>query len=397
MSSNWSGYVASQRQGRNAAGLWRRRRELTSPQSVLCTVGGRDLINFSSNDYLGLANNSNLKQIAASAAAQWGVGAGASHVVCGHQSPHESLEKDIANLVGAQRALLFSTGYMANLGVVSALAERGDVVLQDRLNHASIIDAVVLSSSTSLRYAHGDVDHARARLAKYRSSKQRCLLVSDTIFSMDGDIAPVVELKRLADDVGALLLLDDAHGFGVCGERGAGSLSMLKMKPEGNVLMIGTLGKAVGGFGAFVAGEAVFIDHVAQFARSYVYTTALPAYVAETNRAAVQMITDQPGDELRGRLESNISLFRVLARQHDLPVRASRTAIQPVVVGCERRVVKMSQMLERMGFWVVAIRPPTVPKGTARLRVSLSAAHTHHQIESLVAALSVTFAEAVDV
>ena len=387
MSSNWSDYIAHQRQERQVAGLWRQRRELKSPQAVVCKVGDRELINFSSNDYLGLANNAALKQATIDAVAAWGVGAGASHVVCGHQSPHELLEAEIAELVGAERALLFSTGYMANLGAVTALVSCGDVVLQDKLNHASIIDASALSSATSLRYAHGDVAHARVRLARVQSSTRRCLLVSDTVFSMDGDLAPVAELKHLADDAGALLLLDDAHGFGVRGERGAGSLSALGIKPQANVLMIGTLGKAAGGFGAFVAGDADLIDHIAQFARSYVYTTAMPAHVADTNRAAVRMIADGMGDQLRAQLATNVELFRRLAEQQDLPLSASQTAIQPVMVGCEKRVVELSEKLEEKGFLVVAIRPPTVPKGTARLRVSLSAAHTPGQIESLVAAL----------
>ncbi|GHA06105.1 8-amino-7-oxononanoate synthase [Arenicella chitinivorans] len=397
MFSNWSDFVIGQRQERDAAGLWRERRELTSPQSVSCVVGGRDLINFSSNDYLGLANNPALKQVTASAVTRWGVGAGASHLVCGHQSPHENLEADIASLVGAERTLLFSTGYMANLGVVSALLARGDVILQDKLNHASIIDAGVLSSATSLRYAHGDANHARKRLATFTSRRQRCMLVSDTIFSMDGDVAPVVDLKRLADEVGALLVLDDAHGFGVCGERGAGTLESLGLNPRDNVLMIGTLGKAVGGFGAFVAGDADLIAHIEQFARSYVYTTAVPAYVAETNRAAVKVIAGTRGDHLRARLDSNITLFRQLAKLHGLTLGASRSAIQPIQVGCEHQVVKISQRLEHMGFWVVAIRPPTVPKGTARLRVSLCASHTDSQIEALVQALATTLHEVLNV
>jgi 8-amino-7-oxononanoate synthase len=349
-------------------------------------------MNFSSNDYLGLANAAELKRTAALAVSQWGVGAGASHLVCGHQTPHERLELDIAALVGAERALLFSTGYMANLGVINALVSKGDLLLQDKLNHASLLDAGMLSQAQNVRYAHCDITHAERRLQRARNKNQRVMMASDTVFSMDGDIAPVPQLKQLADQVGAMLVLDDAHGFGVMGDRGAGTLSAQELRPEGNVLMVGTLGKAVGGFGAFVAGDQAVIEHIEQFARSYVYTTALPAYTAEVNRAALEILSHSHS-RLRTQLKANIAQFRALAQERSLPLCGSETAIQPVIIGCEKDALKISQQLERQGYLVVAIRPPTVPPGTARLRVSLSATHTEQQIAGLVESLAVACKE----
>jgi len=342
------------------------------------------LLNFSSNDYLGLANHPELIEAAKQSLEQWGVGSGASHLVCGHLEPHHKLEQKIASFVGAERAVLFSTGYMANLAVATALTSKRDLILQDKLNHASLIDGARLSDAQFKRYAHGNVSHAQTILASSRCDK--ALIMTDGVFSMDGNIAPLIQLKQLSDDHDALLFIDDAHGLACMGESGRGALELAGLTPCENVLLMGTLGKAVGSFGAFVAGDALYIEQLIQSARSYIYTTAIPPVVAATSMASIELI-EQQGTVLRDSLERNIEQFKRGAQELGLTLMDSNSAIQPLVLGDEDKALALSARLYDQGFLVTAIRPPTVPKGSARLRFTLSASHSSDQITQLLNAL----------
>ena len=364
-------------------GLKRRRRVLDSPCGPVCTVDGREVISFCSNDYLGLANDPHLIATAQAAAAQWGVGSGASHLVSGHLRPHEALENALAEFVGFPRALSFSTGYMANLAIVPALVGRGDAVFADKLNHASLIDAAQLTHADSRRYAHGDVAALSAMLES--SSARRKLILTDAVFSMDGDIAPLPELLELAERHDAWLVIDDAHGFGVLGEHGRGSLSHFSLPASRRIVLMGTLGKAAGVAGAFVAADALVIEWLLQRARSYIFTTAASPITAATLVEAVKLIA--AADDGRANLLRHIAQLRAGLAGTRWRLLHSDTAIQPIIVGDNAEAVHIAEALLERGLWVPAIRPPTVPKGTARLRVSLSAAHTEAHIAALVDAL----------
>lgn len=346
-------------------------------------VDGRELVNFCSNDYLGLAHDARLGNAMAAAAHRWGAGAGAAHLLTGHTREHHDLELELAAFTGRESALLFSTGYLANVGVIQALSSRADVVVQDRLNHASLIDGARLSGAGLQRYAHSDVADARAVLEDVGG--RAALLATDGVFSMDGDIAPLAELARLAAQHQAWFLVDDAHGLGVLGARGRGTLEFAGLD-EGQVpLLVGTLGKALGSFGAFVAGPRDLIELVMQRARSYVYTTALPPAVAAATREALRIIERDSGP--RERVQALTSRFRKGAAQLGLPLGASTTPIQPLLLGDTARCVAASQSLMQRGFWVAAIRSPTVPAGTERLRINLSAAHEEPDVDGLLDAL----------
>jgi 8-amino-7-oxononanoate synthase len=364
-------------------GLKRRRRVLDSPCGPVCTVDGREVISFCSNDYLGLANDPHLIATAQAAAAQWGVGSGASHLVSGHLRPHEALESALAEFVGFPRALSFSTGYMANLAIVPALVGRGDAVFSDKLNHASLIDAAQLTHADSRRYAHGDIAALSAMLEA--STARRKLILTDAVFSMDGDIAPLPELLALAERHDAWLVIDDAHGFGVLGEHGRGSLSHFSLPASRRVVLMGTLGKAAGVAGAFVAADALVIEWLLQRARSYIFTTAASPITAATLVEAVKLIA--AADDGRANLLRHIAQLRAGLAGTRWRLLHSDTAIQPIIVGDNAEAVRVAEALLEHGLWVPAIRPPTVPKGTARLRVSLSAAHTEAHIAALVDAL----------
>ncbi len=371
-------------------GLRRRRETLRREGATRLRQGDRVWINFSGNDYLGLAGEPALVAALQAAAAQLGVGAGASHLVTGHGPEHEALERELAEFTGRQRALLFSTGYMANLGVVAALAHRGDLVLEDRLDHASLIDAALLSRARLVRYPHGDAAAAAAELARFAlpadAGTRGALLVTDGVFSMDGDLAPLPALAEAARRHDAWLIVDDAHGLGVLGERGGGSLEHYGLGADDVPVLIGTLGKAFGSFGAFVAGDAELIEWLLQRARTYIYTTALPEPVAAATRAALRISRTQP--QRRQRLRELTARFRERAAAHGLPLAASATPIQPVLTGGVPRCIALSQSLRDAGYWVTAIRPPTVPEGAARVRVTLSAAHTDAEVDGLVNALA---------
>ena len=367
---------------RAAQGLLRQRRTVSSPQQPQLIVDGKPYLSFCSNDYLGLANHPQLIKALQQGVQQFGVGAGAAHLVSGHASSHEQLEHELAAFVGKPAALLFSTGYMANLGVVQALAGRGDTVFSDKLNHASLNDAMLLSRANVKRYRHNDIAQLSALLSLTVSGRK--LICTDAVFSMDGDMAPLPELLALCEQHDAWLLVDDAHGFGVVGAQGRGSLAHFGIVSK-RIIYMATLGKAAGVFGAFVAGEQVVIDTLINNARSYVYTTATPPALSVALMESLRLIAD--GDERRMHLQSLIAQLR--SGLADLPwqLMLSSTAIQPLLIGENQAALDMSMALREKGIWVAAIRPPTVPDGTARLRITLSAAHSAADVNRLLEAL----------
>ena len=369
----------------DAQGLIRTRRTLESAQSAHVVVDGKPYIAFCSNDYLGLANHPELVAAACEGAVQYGVGAGASHLVLGHARAHEALEHALAAFAQLPRALLFSTGYMANLGVVTALLGRDDAVFADRLNHASLNDACVLARAPFKRYAHNDLAQLERLLSA--SHAKRKLIAVDAVFSMDGDIAPVPQLLALAERHDAWLLLDDAHGFGVLGANGRGVLEHFNVSHP-RIIYMGTLGKAAGVFGAFVAGEAALIEWLMQRARTYIYTTAMPPLLAHALLKSVTLI--EQGGALRAQLSANIIQLKQIVT-NDMPsglqLLPSATAIQPLIVGDNNVALALANKLAERGVLVPAIRPPTVPAGSARLRISLSAAHSADDVRVLSDAL----------
>jgi 8-amino-7-oxononanoate synthase len=375
--------LADQLAGLDRDGLRRQRRTLAAPCGPLARVGGRELVSFCSNDYLGLANDRALVDAACAGAREWGVGSGASHLVSGHLSPHQALEEALAAFTGFDRALLFSTGYMANLGIVGALVGRGDAVFADRLNHASLIDAAQLSRAEHARYPHGDIDTLARLLAA--STARRKLILTDAVFSMDGDLAPLPELLRLAERFDAWLVVDDAHGFGVLGEQGRGSLSHCGLPAYPRVVYMGTLGKAAGASGAFAAGSETVVEWLLQRARTYIFTTGASPIMACALLASLELI--RQGDARRDHLRRLTAILRDGLAGTRWRLLPSPTAIQPVIVGDNHAAVDVARALFERGLWVPAIRPPTVPKGTARLRVSLSAAHGEAHVRQLIDAL----------
>ncbi|MDP4027648.1 MAG: 8-amino-7-oxononanoate synthase [Gallionella sp.] len=403
---------------RAAQGLLRQRRTLDSPQSPHIVVDGKSYLSFCSNDYLGLANHPQLVIALQQGAQQWGVGAGAAHLVSGHFEPHHRLEQELAAFVRKPAALLFSTGYMANLGAVQALVGKGDTVFADKLNHASLNDAMLLSRAEMKRYRHNDIAQLAALLEQ--TTSRRKLIITDAVFSMDGDLAPLPELLALCEQYDAWLLVDDAHGFGVLGEQGRGSLFNFKSSPppllqrgghvdahvenpplqkhvlslskwgrgdlhSPRIIYMATLGKAAGVFGAFVAAEQVVIDTLVNQARSYVYTTAAPPALACAVSASLQLI--EQGDALREHLRGLIAQLHNGLAGLPWELMPSDTAIQPLLVGDNQAALALSEGLRERGIWVAAIRPPTVPPGTARLRITLSAAHSENDVEQLIGAL----------
>ena len=368
---------------RRVAHLYRQRPLLESPQGPQVRVDGRELLAFCSNDYLGLVNHPEVIQAMRDGAAQWGVGGGASHLVIGHSTPHHQLEEALAEFTGRPRALLFSTGYMANLAAVTALVGQGDTVLEDRLNHASLLDAGLLSGARFSRYLHNDAASLASRLEKATGNT---LVVSDGVFSMDGDLADLPALCAAARQKGAWLMVDDAHGFGPLGATGGGIVEHYGLGIEEVPVLVGTLGKGFGTAGAFVAGSEELIETLIQFARPYIYTTSQPPAVACATLKSLQLL--QTESWRREHLNRLIARFRSGAAEIGLRLMASPTPIQPILVGDSERALKLSALLKARGLLVGAIRPPTVPAGSARLRVTLSAAHSAAQLEQLLDALA---------
>lgn len=378
--------LTEQLMARKEKHLYRSRLVTESAQGPEILVDGESCLNFCSNDYLGLANHPEVIKRFQMAADTYGVGGGASHLVNGHSRAHHELEEALADFTGRQRALLFSTGYMANLGVISALLDRSDAVFQDRLNHASLLDAGLLSGARFQRFHHADVDDLAKRLQK--SEARRKLVVTDGVFSMDGDIAPLPELAAVTMAAGGWLMVDDAHGVGCLGAKGEGSVGYCQLDQSQVPVLMGTLGKGFGTAGAFVAGSEVLIETLIQQARTYIYTTAMPPAVAAASLTSLQLV--QRESWRRDRLASLIQQFRTGAEQLGLELMPSQTPIQPIVVGDSERALQFSRALKSQGVLVTAIRPPTVPVGSARLRVTLSAAHTEQHVERLLEALAET-------
>jgi len=371
-----------------AANRLRARRVLESPQGREVTVDGRRFLSFCSNDYLGLANDPRVVAALQRGAAEYGVGSGASHLITGHMRVHHALEEDLAEFTGSARALLFSTGYMANLGIAGALFASGATVFEDKLNHASLIDAARASGAAVRRYRHGDMARLREMLGQSSGEK---LILTDGVFSMDGDIAPLATLAEFASEPDTWLVVDDAHGCGVLGAEGKGSFEHLHVPRGETTLLMGTLGKAFGTFGAFVAGDADTIEVLVQCARTYIYTTALPPAIAAATRESLRIVRTEPWR--RDALRARVATFRSGAKRLDARLLESETPIQPIVLDSEERALRVADRLRDQGVLVPAIRPPTVPPGGSRLRITFSAAHTDDDVTRLLEALATALSE----
>lgn len=378
MSFNLSARIAVRR----AEHLYRSRPLLQSPQAPEVIVDGQACLAFCSNDYLGLANHPEVIAAMQQGAARWGVGGGASHLVIGHSEPHHQLELALAKFTGRERALLMSTGYMANLAAVTALVGQGDTVLHDRLNHASLLDAGMLSGARFTRYLHNDLASLEQRLSKATGNR---LIVTDGVFSMDGDLAPLPEICQLAQQHNAWVMVDDAHGFGPLGASGGGCVEQMGLTQTQVPVLVGTLGKAFGSSGAFIAGSEELIETLIQFARPYIYTTSQPPAVACASLKSLELI--QTEGWRREHLNQLIAQFRATLIAANIPLMNSHTPIQPVVVGDSAQAMQLSAKLREQGIIVGAIRPPTVPAGSARLRITLTAAHTTEQVQRLTDSL----------
>lgn len=364
--------------------LYRQRLTCDGPQQPLLTVNGRHLLSFCSNDYLGLANDPRLSQALQQGAQSYGVGSGASHLVCGHSRAHDELEELLADFTGQPRALLFSTGYMANIAVMTTLTDRHNIIYEDKLAHASMIDAGQMSTARLRRYTHGDTGVLQQMLET--DTSERPYIATDGVFSMDGDIAPLAHLQHIATAHNAWLHVDDAHGLGVIGPHGKGSLAVHGLKTADNLILVGTLGKAFGTFGAFVAGSDELVETLIQQARPYIYTTALPPAIAHATVTSIRLAINESWR--REHLQGLIRRFQQGARELGLPLPVSTTPIQPVVIGDNEQALQASEELKVRGLLVSAIRPPTVPAGTARLRITLSAAHREDDIDLLLESLA---------
>jgi 8-amino-7-oxononanoate synthase len=375
--------LASRLEARRAGGLYRRRQVIDGPQGASVCIDGREYLSFCSNDYLGLANHPDVVAAFHRGLDEYGAGSGAAHLVTGHTRAHHELEEELACFVRRPRALLFSTGYMANLGAIAALVGRGDRVFEDYTNHASLLDGARLSGARLVRYRHADAGDLERRLSTAADSEY--LVATDGVFSMDGDMAPVRELAEVAQRHAAWLMVDDAHGLGVTGPQGRGSVAAAGLDSSQVPVLVGTLGKAFGTFGAFVAGSDELIETLIQQARTWIYTTASPAAVAVATRAALRRVVE---DEWRRmHLRELVAGFRAGAAQLGLALCDSPTPIQPLIVGEAGTAMRLSAALHEQGILITAIRPPTVADGTARLRITFSAAHTREQVDRLLDAL----------
>ena len=363
--------------------LYRSRVTVDSACSDELSVNGNTVHNFCSNDYLGLANNAVIANAFKKGIDDYGTGSGASHLISGHTKAHCDLEQQLAEFTGRPRALLFSSGYMANMGVIGALVGRGDAVFEDYLNHASLLDGGLLSRAKFQRYKHLDCEDLQTKFNASKSARK--LIVTDGVFSMDGDLAPIANLAQVSQKNNAWLMVDDAHGIGVLGETGAGLVEQLKLGVDQVPILMGTLGKAFGTYGAFVAGSETLIETLVQFSRSYIYTTAPPPAVAVATSASLQLVKNEQWR--RDKLNQLIARFRSGAEQIGLCLMNSNTPIQPVLMASDEQLLKANKKLLESGFMVGAIRPPTVPQGTGRLRITLSASHSEQQVDALLDAL----------
>lgn len=370
---------------REAAGLYRRRRVIDGATAPLVRIDGRELLAFCSNDYLGLATDPRVVAALADGARRYGAGSGASHLVSGHGPAHHALEDALAAFTGRERALLFGGGYAANLGVAAALLSCGDIALQDRLNHASLLDGALLAGARLQRFRHNDHEDLARRLERAAPGR-RVLVAVDAVFSMDGDEAPLAAIAAQCARHDALLYVDDAHGFGVFGTQGAGTLEKHGLGVAEVPLLMATLGKACGVAGAFVAGSATLIETLIQGARTYIYTTAMPPALACAAAESLRIVASEPWR--RTQLQEHVARFRAGVTALGLPLLPSESAIQPLIAGSAEAAMRISDHLYEQGLLVPAIRPPTVPQGQSRLRVTLSAAHTAAQVDRLLDALA---------
>ncbi len=372
-------------QARQQQQLYRQRRVVESPQARVIMVNGNELLNLCSNDYLGLANDDRIRQAFISGVNTWGVGSGASHLVCGHTRAHHYLEEQLAEFTARPRALMFSSGYAANLGAINALVSPGDAVFEDKLNHASLLDGGLLSRANFKRFRHKDCSHLNEQLGQVSGSDGRKLIVTDGVFSMDGDLCDVDALCQIGSEHKAWLMVDDAHGFGVLGEEGRGVVNPAIHSSDDVQILVGTLGKAFGTQGAFVAGSEELIETLIQNARTFIYTTALPAAVAVATTESLKILRTEHWR--REKLQALIAQFREGAQALGLDLLPSTTPIQPVLMQSEANALQVAQQLEGQGILVTAIRPPTVPAGTSRLRITFTANHTEADVSQLLHAL----------
>ncbi len=368
---------------RKAENLFRQRRIVNSAQGALIKIDNEEYLNFSSNDYLGFANNLELKTCMTEAINKYGIGAASSQLLIGHLTPHNKLEERLARFLNREAALVFPTGYQANLAIASALIDSSTIVLQDKLNHASLIDSALLSKGKLVRYRHNDPGHLKKLLEKHKQNN--CMIITDSVFSMDGDTAPLKEIVELCKTYNAFLIVDDAHGIGVLGKTGAGLLEELKLNQKQVPLLVATFGKSFGASGAFVSGSRLHVEAFIQKARTYIYTTALLPAIAATMIRAIDMAVS--GDHLRKNIKDLIVFYKNQLRDHGLNVSRSNSHIQPLIIGEADKALTISKSLYEKKILVPAIRPPTVAKGTSRLRISITATHTNDQIERLVSSL----------
>ncbi len=369
---------------RKKDGLFRVRKTLDSAQGPLVTIDDNEFLNFSSNDYLGLANNETLKSVMIDAIHKYGLGAGSSQLVVGHIKPHQQLEKKLTTFLNRDAALIFPSGYQANLAIASVLIDSNTVVIQDKLNHASLIDAAKLSNGKLVRYRHKDLKHLESILEKYK--KNKLMIMSDGVFSMDGDYAPLIQIADLCKTYNALLIVDDAHGLGVLGETGAGLPEKLNLGQKQVPLLIGTFGKSFGLGGAFISGSALHVEAFIQKARTYIYTTAMLPAVASTIVCGIDLVIN--GENLRKRIKNLVTHYKKMNAQAGLGNNESQSHIQPFLIGDSNEAMTLSNALLKDKIIATAIRPPTVPKGTSRLRLSITAAHNEEQVTRLVRSIN---------
>jgi len=382
----WSSQLITQLSERQAVGRYRQQRTRLAEQGVDIVLDGKALTSFCSNDYLGLANHPALKKAFIDAVEKTGVGSGAAHLLTGHSYYHFELEQQLADFMGCEKVLLFSSGYQANMGVIDGLMSRGDVVIQDKLNHASLLDGGRLSAAQQLRYQHGDMTALSRRLQQSEQANHR-LIVSDGVFSMEGDLAPLTELIHLAKQHNTGLMIDDAHGLGVLGEQGRGSVEHWQIAAEAQPIIMGTFGKAFGTAGAFIAADEVVIDTLIQQARTYVYTTAQPAAIAAATLASLKLVQEETWR--REKLQALIKQFKVGIQDLGLNLIESSTPIQAILIGDDQQAIAIGKKLEQQGLLVGVIRSPTVPEGSARLRITFSANHTEQHVKQLLDALEI--------
>ena len=381
--------IAADLAQRRQASLYRQRHALQSPQGTHVTQEGKHYLSFCSNDYLGLANDPRLVHALQEGSNKYGVGSGAAHLITGHSEAHHQLELALAEHTGYERALLFSTGYMANLGVISALLKRNDIIFEDKLNHASLIDGARLAQAKLKRYLHNDTQSLQRQLNS--ADQKNALIATDSVFSMDGDLAPLPALSQLCQQYHALLMVDDAHGLGVLGDHGQGCVAHCGLAPQDVPIYVGTLGKALGTFGAFAAGSHDIIEALIQSARTYIYTTALPPAIAHATLTSLHIVQQETWR--REHLQHLIQTFRQQTQQLGLTLSTSNTPIQPIIIGDTAQTVAISEALKTRGILIPAIRPPTVPTGKARLRVSFSANHSEEDLQQLLEALKHTLGQ----